>query len=121
MKDASGSTEAVESDLQIIGAQQAGPDYATLQPALTVRVQAGSVFIGWGWQGFSAFLDMLELQVDRGGGAGWAPLAHDTTPDYTDTAPFPAALTKWKYRAIYRVADAQVGLWSAVKEITVGG
>jgi hypothetical protein len=48
-------------------------------------------------------------------------LTWDTTPDYTDTTPFPATPTKWKYRAIYRVADAQVGLWSGVKEVVVGG
>lgn len=28
---------------------------------------------------------------------------------------------KWKYRAIYRVGDAQVGQWSNTMEITVGG
>ena len=82
-------------------------------------MQAGTVFIGWGWQGFSAFLDLLELQVDRG--TGWGPLASDTTPDYTDTTAFPATPAKWKYRAIYRVGDATVGLWSDVKEVLVGG
>ena len=82
-------------------------------------MQAGTVFIGWGWQGFSAFLDLLELQVNRG--AGWGPLVSDTTPDYTDTTPFPAAPVKWKYRAIFRVGDATVGLWSDVKEVLVGG
>jgi hypothetical protein len=38
-----------------------------------------------------------------------------------DTAPFPAAPTKWTYKAIYRVNDAQVGLWSNPVSITVGG
>ena len=32
-----------------------------------------------------------------------------------------APLTRWKYRAIYRVGDAQVGIWSAVAEVVVGG
>ena len=45
----------------------------------------------------------------------------DTTPNYTDTFPLPATPTKWKYRAIYRVGDAQVGIWSNTVEITVGG
>jgi len=121
IKDTSGYTEAVGADLGLVGAQQSGPDYATLQPRLEHKVQAASVFIGWGWQGFSAYLDQLELQVDRGTGAGWTMLTWDTTPDYTDTTPFPATPTKWKYRAIYRVADTQVGLWSDVKEVVVGG
>ena len=64
---------------------------------------------------------MLEIQVDRGDGKGWGFLTFDTTPNYTDTAPLPATLAKWKYRAIYRVGDAQVGIWSSRQEITVGG
>ncbi len=76
---------------------------------------------GWGWAGFSAFLDMLEIQVDRGDGKCFVFLTYDTTPDYTDTYPHPAVPTKWKYRAIYRVGDAQVGVWSNTVEITVGG
>ena len=73
----------------------------------------------WGWGGNAAFLDMLEIQVDRG--PGWVPLAFDTTPNYTDTTPFPAAPAKWKYRAIYHVGDQQVGLWSAEASVMVGG
>jgi hypothetical protein len=65
-------------------------------------------------------LDLLEIQVDRGDGKGWVFLTFDTTPNYTDTTPFPATPTKWKYRAIYRVGDAQVGVWSNTVEITVG-
>ena len=41
--------------------------------------------------------------------------------NYTDTFPLPATPTKWKYRAIYSVGDAQVGVWSNTVEITVGG
>jgi len=32
----------------------------------------------------------------------------------------PATPAKWKYRAIYRVGDARVGLWSAEASIAVG-
>ena len=38
---------------------------------------------------------------------------------YTDTQPFPAAPVKWTYRAIYRVSDAQVGVWSQTVNVTV--
>ena len=62
---------------------------------------------------------MIELQVDRG--TGFVFLANDTTPGYTDTHPFPATPTKWTYRAIYRVGDSQVGIWSKPVSITVGG
>ena len=48
-------------------------------------------------------------------------LTYDTTPGYHDTAPLPAIAAKWKYRAIYRVADVRVGVWSDEVSITVGG
>ena len=110
--------DAIATDLGTVGTQVSGPDLATIQPVITLSVVGNSVNIGWGWQGFSAFLDMLELQVDRG--AGWEPLSYDTTPNYTDSAAFPANPTKWKYRGIYRVGDHQVGVWSSTQEITVG-
>ena len=100
---------------------QAGPDLTSIQPLLTALFSGGSVKIGWGWGGNSASLDMLELQVDRGDGKGFVLLAYDTTPNYEDTAPPPAALAKWTYKAIYRVGDAQVGVWSNPASVTVGG
>jgi hypothetical protein len=60
------------------------------------------------------------LQVDRGDGKGFIFLANDTTPGYIDTDPFPAAPTRWTYRAIYIIGDAQVGLWSKPVSVTVG-
>ncbi len=51
---------------------------------------------------------------------GWTLLAFDTTPNYTDLAPLPATLAKWKYCAICRVGDHQVGVWSNTVELTVG-
>jgi hypothetical protein len=77
------------------------------------------VLVDWGWQGKAAFLDMIELQVDRG--TGWQLLAYDTTPRYTDTASVPASPAKWKYRAIYRVGDDRVGQWSPEVSVPVGG
>ena len=77
--------------------------------------------IGCGRQGLMKFLDQCEIQVDRADGKGWVVLTFDTTPDYLDTTPLPAALTKWKYRAIYRVDDHQVGQWSAEASVSVGG
>lgn len=118
LKGAAGYTEAIGTDLGIIGAQQTAPDLATLQPAITAAISGATVEIGWGWGGNSAYLDLCEIQVDRG--SGWALLTYDSTPGYTDTAPHPATPTKWKYRAIYRVSDAQVGLWSAEVSVTVG-
>jgi len=110
---------AMGETLGIEGPQHSGPDLSTIQPKITVTLSGNAAQVGWGWDGHSAFLDMLELQVDRG--SGWTMLAFDTTPNYTDTAPLPATPTKWKYRAIYRVDDHQVGVWSNEVCITVGG
>ena len=74
-----------------------------------------------GLGGFSAFLDICELQVDRGDGKGFVALAFDTTPGYVDTQSFPAAPVKWTYQAIYRVGDSRVGQWSKPVSVTVGG
>ena len=122
IKDSSGTTDPIETDLGLVGSEQSGPDLDTIQPVFVARIVANQVFLDWDWggSGNSAFLDMLELQVDRADGKGWVPLVFDSTPGYTDTTPFPATATKWKYRGIYRVNDAQVGQWSNDVTILVG-
>lgn len=113
--------ESIGAALGIEGSQQLGPEYATLAPSLSLSISGGQVNVAWGWQGYSAFLDQCELQVDRGDGKGFVLLAIDTTPNYTDTQLFPAAPVKWSYQAIYRAADDRVGQWSAPFSTTVGG
>ena len=112
--------EAMGEALGIEGAQQAAPDLTTVQPVIDVSISGGRVEVDWGWQGNAAYLDLCEIQVDRGDGKGFVPLAFDTTPGYVDTQPFPATPTKWTYKAIYRVNDAQTGQWSNPVTITVG-
>jgi hypothetical protein len=111
--------ESIGQALGIEGSQQAGPDYATLQPDISATINGTHVDVGWNWSGFSNFLDQIEIQVDRG--QGFVPLAFDTTPGYVDTQPFPAAPVKWTYQAIYRVGDGRVGQWSKPVSVTVGG
>jgi hypothetical protein len=121
IKDSPGDTDAIDSDLRIVGAGITQPPEGDFQPVITATVNVDRVDLGWGWGGHSAFLDMLQLQVDRSDGKGFVDLAYDTTPNYTDTAPFPTALTKWTYRAIYHVNDAPIGQWSATVSVIVGG
>lgn len=111
---------SVGQALGIEGTLQVGPDYATLAPVLGLSISGDRVNIDWGWQGFRAFLNQCELQVDRGDGKGMVLLAIDTTPGYTDTQPFPGAPAKWSYQAIYRVGDDRVGQWSRPVSIMVG-
>jgi hypothetical protein len=112
---------AMGQALGIEGPQQTPPDLTTIQPEIDVYINGANVFVDWNWGGYVNYLDMCEIQVDRGDGKGFVALAFDTTPGYTDPAPIPAAPVKWTYRAIYRVNDAQVGLWSKLVSLIVGG
>ena len=87
MLESTGYLDSIGTDLRIVGTETAVPNLETVQPLFTVRIVSGQVFLDWNWGGLSDFLDMLQLQVNRG--AGWVDLAYDTTPGYTDTHPFP--------------------------------
>jgi len=119
IKDSTGYTEAIGQDLGLVGAEKGAPDFTTFGPVLKITRAPAGVTVGWNWQDKRAFLDLIELEVDRG--PGWGLLAYDTTPGYNDTAPIPANPTKWKYRGIYRVGDQRVGQWSAEASVNVGG
>lgn len=114
-------TDAMAAALGVQGADQPGPDLTTVQPDIDVALSGSHIEVSWGWGGNVNYLDMCLIQVDRGDGKGFVDLCYDTTPGYNDTQPFPATPTKWTYRAIYRVDDANVGLWSKPVSITVGG
>ena len=50
--------------------------------------------IGWNWGGYTDFLDMIEIQVDRNNTKGWVALTFDTTPGCVDSYPQPSVLTR---------------------------
>ena len=108
-----------ERILGIVGSEKTGPDLTTIQPVITAHILGNEVLIKWGWGGHRAYLQMCELQVDRNDGKGFVMLADDTTPNYTDTQPFPATATKWTYRAIYHANDQRVGVWSQSVSVMV--
>jgi hypothetical protein len=112
-------TPAILEALGIDKQEETGPDLETVQPDIKLKIVGGQPFVDWGWGGYGRFLDQIELVVDRG--AGEAFLAIDSTPGYLDTFQLPATPTKWTYRAIYRVGDRRVGVWSNPVTIIVGG
>ena len=116
-----GYNESMGEALGIEGAAHTAPDLTTIQPTFDLTLSGDQVSVNWGWQGQGQYLDQCEIQVDRGDGKGFALLAIDTTPGYTDTQPLPATPTKWTYRAIYRAGDNRTGTWSNPVSITVGG
>jgi hypothetical protein len=119
IKDSGKCSDTNATNLGIVGSAQTGPDLTTVQPIISANIMGNQVNVKWGWGGNSAFLDSCEIQVDRGDGKGFVLLTIDTTPGYTDTQAFPAASVKWTYKAIYRLADDQVGLWSQTASVTV--
>lgn len=114
-------TDTIAAELNLVGSELSGPDMATLQPVISATVSGSEVMIKWGWGGHRKFLQACEIVVDRHDGKGYVPLTIDTTPNYNDTMTFPAAKTIWSYKAIYRDEDVQVGQWSQIVSVTVGG
>ena len=119
IKDSGKCSDANATNLGIVGTTQTGPDLTTVQPVISVSLSGNQANVKWGWGGNSAFLDSCEIQVDRADGKGFSLLTIDTTPGYTDTQTIPIASAKWSYKAIYRLDDHQVGLWSQPASVTV--
>ena len=116
LKTARNYNEAIGRDLQIIGAEQT-VDTGDWKPALDLGMQAGHPVIKWP----KGDADAIEIWADRGDGQGFSLATVASGADYTDTTPTPATGAVWKYKAIYRLRDAQVGQWSGVVSVAVGG
>lgn len=110
-------TQAIGQDLWLIGSKHV-IDPNAWKPILGIRLQAGHPIIIW-TKGDAAG---IEIWVERGDG-NFAQLAINMEPYTTDTGALPPAGTSqvWRYRAIYLLHDAQVGQWSDIISLTVGG
>jgi hypothetical protein len=111
-------TEAIGKALDIIPAQIPTPDPALLQPELTFDYNAGHPVLYW----YHNDTDALVLEADYGTGT-FNLVAIQMSTSFEDSAPLPApgTVALWKYRAIYRIRDDQVGQWSKVLEVSVKG
>lgn len=111
-------TEAIGKDLQLIGAEIV-KDPLNWKPVLSNKSSAGHPVIGW-TKGQAA---AIEIWADRSDGNDFVFYTINTEPDTVDTTPLPpkGAGVNWKYKAIYRLHDEQVGQWSDVMSISVGG
>jgi hypothetical protein len=107
-------TTAIGQDLWLIGASQV-IDPNTWKPILSIQSQAGHPIIAW-TKGKAA---ALEIWVDRSDGSNFVFLTINTEPNTIDTTPLPSTSATWKYKAIYRLHDEQVGQWSDVISVTV--
>ena len=111
-------TEAIGKTLGIIAAVKPAIDTTSLQPILSIELQAGHPILRWKSNGTSA----LEIECDHGTGV-FSLLTIRMSSGYQDNTPLPAAgsASVWRYRAIYHIHDEQVGQWSQVFEISVKG
>ncbi len=111
-------TDAIGKDLWLIGTAQI-IDPSTWKPILSIQNQAGHPIICW-TKGRAA---AIEIWVDRGDGNNFTHLAINTEPNTTDKYLLPVTGNSqvWKYKAIYLLHDEQVGQWSDVISVSVGG
>jgi hypothetical protein len=121
IKDGGKCTDAIATDLGIVGAEDTGPDLTSVQPPLSAVLNGDHVDIKSGWGGNGKSIDSMELQKDWGDGKGFVYLATLTGVTFKDTSPLPASRTVWTYRDIYRVGNQQTGLWSNSVTVAVGG
>lgn len=120
IKKRSNYTEADGQDLGIEGAEDTPSNAqteATTKPTISVRlIQGGKPEIVWNKGKF----DGIDILVDRGNNQ-FVFLASDTFPNYTDNTPLPSTgAAIWKYKAIYKYGDDQIGQWSDIVSIAVG-
>ena len=116
LKTARNYTEAIGQDLRIVGTEQT-VDTSGWKPIIDLASEAGHPIIKWP----KGDAESIEIWADRGDNNGFGLAAVTTAPAYTDTSTKPAAGAVWKYKAIYRLRDAQVGQWSDVVSVAVGG
>ncbi len=102
-------TEAIGQALRLIGTRHV-VTADSWEPDLDIQNKAGHPALDWTKGDASA----LEIWADRGDGKGFVFFTISTKAGITDNTPLPASLTTWKYKAIYRLQDEQVGTWSKV-------
>jgi len=109
-------TIAIGEDLGIVGDEHV-VDIHQLKPVLKSRLDAGHPVIIWK----KGIAEALDIYVDRRDGKGFVFLATDNHPDYTDKHPMPKDVESivWEYKAIYKIADKQVGKYSNSISVTV--
>ncbi|NML29055.1 hypothetical protein [Zoogloea dura] len=116
IKSSRNYTEAIGQALGLVGSIKS-IDPSSWKPELTATLEANHPQIAWP----KGHADSLEIMVDRGDDKGFVPLTITTSPRYSDTSPVPAHTAVWHYKGIYRLKDEQVGQWSNVQSIAVGG
>lgn len=117
IKNSLGYSSNIGADLGIITPSSAAIDISTLQPELKLRLDVGRPRIKW----TKGITDALDLYADRNDGTGFVLIGRLVKNEYIDVTSIGAGkiYDEWKYKAIYVIADEQVGLFSQVASIDV--
>lgn len=114
-------TEAIGHDLGIIAitATATAADFAAMKPVLKVHLVAGQPILQW----VKGDADGIEIHKAEGNSGEYKFLDLDMHPHFADKAPLPAhgQSVVWKYKAIYRLGDERIGLWSDEVSVSVMG
>lgn len=113
VKTSGAYTEALGLDWGIVG-PESGFDPHTYTPVLEAHVHPGHVEIRFQKLG----VDGLNIYARPRGTEAWTKLAYDTQSPYIDNRPATGAEVR-EYAAIGVVDDEEVGLMSAIVEVTV--
>ena len=109
-------TEAVGKALHIIPPQTPATDPALLQPELTFDYNIGHPVLYWYYHG----TDALVIEANYGAGTfNLVAIQLSTRCEDGEPLPLLSTVALWKYRAIYRIRDDQVGQWSKVLQVSL--
>lgn len=116
----SAMTDAIAQDLGIVAPATAGRgDIDVAKPTFSVTYSSGGhPLIVWKKGRFEG----VEIHKSKDG-INFSKLDRDFKPDYIDKSdlPEPTKAEVWYYKLIYLLNDEQVGQWSDVQSIAVGG
>ena len=109
-------TENMGQDLGIV-APSVSIDPETLQPVLTIKLDAGRPHI----KSNKSIADAIDLYVDRKTGTGFVLIARLLKLEFIDTATLSAnaLIAEWEYKAMYVIGNDNVGIMSSPVSILV--
>lgn len=121
IKNHAAYTEAIGHDLGIVSitANATPADFAAMKPVLKIHLVAGQPILQWA----KGDADGIEIHKAEGNSGEYKFLDLDMHPHFADKAPLPAngQSVVWKYKAIYRLGDERIGLWSDEVSVSVMG
>ncbi|MDF2447831.1 MAG: hypothetical protein K0R26_335 [Bacteroidota bacterium] len=110
-------SDNIGSDLGVIAPAAPTIDVNNMKPVITVKMEVGRPHLKW----VKGYSDAIDLYADHNDGNGFALVGRLMKNEYMDTIPVAAGkvFDEWQYKAIYVIADTQVGLYSSIVNVDV--